>query len=67
MTKILIHPLNQPSPLLLIHCIASVGKLRNKYIPRSLNLIFHQANVACVGKLVKVKIQNLQSLLVLPQ
>ena len=47
----------------LIHCIASVGNCEQVHTS-VLNLIFQQAKVAGVGKLVKVEIRNLQSLLV---
>ena len=47
----------------LIHCIASVGNC--EHVQTSvLNLIFQQAKVAGVRELVKMKIRNLQSLLV---
>ena len=48
----------------LIHCIASVGNCEQVHTS-VLNLIFQQANVAGVENLfVKMKIKNLQSLLV---
>ena len=63
MTKISIHPLNQPNSSSLIHCIASVGNCE-QVRTSVLNLIFQQAKVAGERKLVKMEIRNQQSLLV---
>ena len=49
----------------LIHSIASVGNCEQVHTS-VLNLIFQQANVADVGEFVKMRIWNLQSLLVCP-
>ena len=65
MTKILNHPMNQPSPLLWSHCKASVRNCEQIHTS-VLNLIFQQAKVAVVRKLVEMKIRNLQSLFVCP-
>ena len=50
MTKTSNHPLNQPSPLLLIHSTASVGNCEQEH-SSVLSLIFQQANVAGVVNL----------------
>ena len=49
----------------LIHCIASVRNCEQVQTS-VLNLIFQHKNVAGVGNFVKMKIRNLQSLLVCP-
>ena len=63
MTKILKTSTESTISTSLIHCIASVGNCEQVHTS-VLNLILQQANVAGVGKIVEMKIRNLQSLLV---
>ena len=63
MTKIFKSSTESTNSTSLIQCIASVGNCEQVHTS-VLNLIFQQANVAGVGECVKMKIWNLQSLLV---